>query len=99
MAAALADAGAAVLVDCRDSQGFDGYEAARAIRRAEQDRRETGQAEDAIHAPGLDFYDRLVDELVAKKWDFLSASRFPLTDPKAMNVTNRPSAEIPLGQE
>ncbi|MFN8587779.1 MAG: glycosyltransferase family 2 protein [Candidatus Eisenbacteria bacterium] len=33
--------------------------------------------------------DRLVDELVAKKWDFLSASRFPLTDPKAMNVTNR----------
>ena len=31
--------------------------------------------------------DRLVDELVAKKWDFLSASRFPLTDPKAMNFT------------
>lgn len=33
--------------------------------------------------------DRLVDEMVAKRWDFLSASRFPLTDPKAMNFTNR----------
>ncbi|MCC6830304.1 MAG: PAS domain S-box protein [Thermoleophilia bacterium] len=29
----------AVLVDCRASQGFDGYEAARGIRRAEQERR------------------------------------------------------------
>jgi dolichol-phosphate hexosyltransferase len=32
---------------------------------------------------------RLVDELVAKRWDFLSASRFPLVDPSAMNFTNR----------
>lgn len=30
---------AAVLVDCRSTQGFDGYEAARGIRRAEQERR------------------------------------------------------------
>jgi glycosyltransferase involved in cell wall biosynthesis len=33
--------------------------------------------------------ERLVDELVAKNWDFLSASRFPLADPRAMNFTNR----------
>ncbi len=33
--------------------------------------------------------ERLVDALVTKRWDFLSASRFPLSDPKAMNVTNR----------
>jgi len=33
--------------------------------------------------------ERLVDELVAKRWDFLSASRFPLSDPRAMNFTNR----------
>lgn len=32
---------------------------------------------------------RLVDELVAKRWDFLSASRFPLTDKTAMNFTNQ----------
>jgi dolichol-phosphate hexosyltransferase len=32
---------------------------------------------------------RLVDELVDRRWDFLSASRFPLTDPKAMHLTNR----------
>jgi glycosyltransferase involved in cell wall biosynthesis len=32
---------------------------------------------------------RLVDTLVEKRWDFLSASRFPLADPRAMNVTNR----------
>ncbi len=32
---------------------------------------------------------RLVDELVAKKLDFLSASRFPLSDPAAMNFTNQ----------
>ena len=31
----------------------------------------------------------LVDELVAKRWDFLSACRFPLSDPKAMGLTNR----------
>ncbi len=31
---------------------------------------------------------RLVDELVDRGWDFLSASRFPLVDKKAMNVTN-----------
>ncbi len=33
--------------------------------------------------------ERLVDELVTKNWDFLSAARFPLADPRAMNVTNR----------
>ena len=33
--------------------------------------------------------ERLVDQLVEKRWDFLSASRFPLSDPGAMNVTNR----------
>ena len=33
--------------------------------------------------------ERLVNILVEKRWDFLSASRFPLTDPKAMNFTNR----------
>lgn len=33
--------------------------------------------------------ERLVNELVDKKWDFLSASRFPLADPKAMPFTNR----------
>jgi len=32
---------------------------------------------------------RLVDELVDRNWDFLSASRFPLTDPTAMHLTNR----------
>jgi dolichol-phosphate hexosyltransferase len=32
---------------------------------------------------------RLVDELVDRQWDFLSASRFPLADPKAMPFTNR----------
>ena len=31
----------------------------------------------------------LVDALVERRWDFLSASRFPLSDPKAMNVSNR----------
>lgn len=32
---------------------------------------------------------RLVDELESRKLDFLSASRFPLVDPKAMPFTNR----------
>ena len=32
---------------------------------------------------------RLVEALEQKGWDFLSASRFPLSDPKAMNVSNR----------
>ncbi len=32
---------------------------------------------------------RLVEQLVEKRWDFLSASRFPLSDPRAMNFTNR----------
>ncbi|MEO5987335.1 MAG: glycosyltransferase family 2 protein [Candidatus Eisenbacteria bacterium] len=32
---------------------------------------------------------RLVDILVEKQWDFLSASRFPLSDPRAMGMTNR----------
>ena len=32
---------------------------------------------------------RLVDIMVEKRWDFLSASRFPLVDPKAMGLTNR----------
>jgi dolichol-phosphate hexosyltransferase len=32
---------------------------------------------------------RLVDELVDRRWEFLSASRFPLTDPNAMHLTNR----------
>jgi glycosyltransferase involved in cell wall biosynthesis len=32
---------------------------------------------------------RLVDELVRRNWDFLSASRFPLTDPRAMGLSNR----------
>jgi glycosyltransferase involved in cell wall biosynthesis len=32
---------------------------------------------------------RLVDTLEEKRWDFLSASRFPLADPKAMQFTNR----------
>jgi len=31
----------------------------------------------------------LVDHLAEKGWDFLSASRFPLADPRAMTVTNR----------
>jgi glycosyltransferase involved in cell wall biosynthesis len=31
----------------------------------------------------------LVDTLVDKRWDFLSACRFPLSDPKAMGFTNR----------
>ena len=32
---------------------------------------------------------RLVDELLDRGWDFLSASRFPLADPRAMGFTNR----------
>jgi glycosyltransferase involved in cell wall biosynthesis len=32
---------------------------------------------------------RLVDALVDRRWDFLSASRFPLSDPKAMGISNR----------
>jgi glycosyltransferase involved in cell wall biosynthesis len=32
---------------------------------------------------------RLVDTLVDRGWDFLSASRFPLTDPAAMHLSNR----------
>jgi glycosyltransferase involved in cell wall biosynthesis len=32
---------------------------------------------------------RLVDHLVDKRLDFLSASRFPLTDKRAMGITNR----------
>jgi len=32
---------------------------------------------------------RLVDVLEDKRWDFLSASRFPLSDPRAMTFTNR----------
>ena len=32
---------------------------------------------------------RLVDMLVEKRWDFLSASRFPLADPRAMTRTNQ----------
>lgn len=32
---------------------------------------------------------RLVDELVERRWDFLSASRFPLVDERAMSFTNR----------
>lgn len=32
---------------------------------------------------------RLVDELVDRGWDFLSASRFPLVNPKAMHFMNR----------
>ena len=32
---------------------------------------------------------RLVDELVEQRLDFLSASRFPLTDPTAMHLSNR----------
>lgn len=31
----------------------------------------------------------LVDRLVEKRWDFLSACRFPLSDPKAMSLSNR----------
>jgi hypothetical protein len=31
----------------------------------------------------------LVDLMVAKEWDFLSACRFPLADPKAMGFTNQ----------
>jgi hypothetical protein len=33
--------------------------------------------------------EQLVDTMVERKWDFLSASRFPLTDPRAMGVSNR----------
>lgn len=33
--------------------------------------------------------ERLVDTLLDKRWDFLSACRFPLSDPKAMNGTNQ----------
>ena len=32
---------------------------------------------------------RLVDTLVDRGWDFLSASRFPLSDPAAMHLSNR----------
>jgi glycosyltransferase involved in cell wall biosynthesis len=32
---------------------------------------------------------RLVDELLDRGWDFLSASRFPLTDGRAMHLSNR----------
>ncbi len=32
---------------------------------------------------------RLVDVLVERHWDFLSASRFPLSDPRAMGFSNR----------
>jgi len=32
---------------------------------------------------------RLVDTLAERRWDFLSASRFPLVDQKAMGLTNR----------
>jgi len=32
---------------------------------------------------------RLVEELVDRGWDFLSASRFPLTDQRAMELSNR----------
>jgi glycosyltransferase involved in cell wall biosynthesis len=32
---------------------------------------------------------RLVDTLEARRWDFLSASRFPLSDPAAMGFSNR----------
>ena len=32
---------------------------------------------------------RLVDHMVEKRLDFLSASRFPLSDPRAMGLTNR----------
>jgi glycosyltransferase involved in cell wall biosynthesis len=33
--------------------------------------------------------ERLVNLLVEKRWDFLSASRFPLSDPRAMSLTHR----------
>jgi dolichol-phosphate hexosyltransferase len=32
---------------------------------------------------------RLVDALLDRRWEFLSASRFPLADPRAMSVSNR----------
>ena len=32
---------------------------------------------------------RLVDTMVERGWDFLSASRFPLSDPAAMHLSNR----------
>jgi len=32
---------------------------------------------------------RLVETLVDRRWDFLSASRFPLADPAAMHLSNR----------
>jgi hypothetical protein len=32
---------------------------------------------------------RLVDALLDRHWEFLSASRFPLSDPKAMGMSNR----------
>jgi hypothetical protein len=32
---------------------------------------------------------RLVDTLVERRWDFLSACRFPLSDPRAMGLSNR----------
>ena len=31
----------------------------------------------------------LVDTLIAQRWDFLSACRFPLADPRAMGLTNQ----------
>jgi len=34
-------------------------------------------------------YGALVDTLVTRRWDFLSACRFPLADKEAMNVTNQ----------
>lgn len=33
--------------------------------------------------------ERLVEQLLSEDWDFLSASRFPLTDPAAMNWSTR----------
>jgi glycosyltransferase involved in cell wall biosynthesis len=32
---------------------------------------------------------RLVDQMIERRWDFLSASRFPLVDRNAMHLTNR----------
>ncbi len=32
---------------------------------------------------------QLVDTLIERRWDFLSACRFPLSDPRAMGLTNR----------
>jgi glycosyltransferase involved in cell wall biosynthesis len=33
--------------------------------------------------------ERLVDTMIERRWDFLSGCRFPLSDPKAMGLTNR----------